>query len=138
MARRKIYITRSDATKLEELLKDGLRRNRLDHANLLALKEELQRAKIVAPTEVTPDVVTMHSTVRVRDQDGEESEVTLVFPEEADPVEGRVSVVAPMGVAMLGYKAGDKVKFRTPGGERQIEILEVVYQPEAAGQELQA
>jgi regulator of nucleoside diphosphate kinase len=136
MAQRRIYITKDDARKLEELLKASLRHNgSRDLANLRVLQEELQRAKIVAAREVTPDVITMHSCVRVKDlHDDESMEITLVFPEEAEPDDGRISVVAPIGAAILGYKAGDTVQFRTPGGTRRLHIEQVLYQPEAAGQ----
>ncbi len=134
MAQRKIHITQDDATKLRELLKSGLRYNNPDQENLRALQRELDRAKIVAPDALTPDVVTMNSTVRVKDtRDSEPMEFTLVFPEHADPVNGQISVVAPLGAAVLGYKAGDRVRFKTPGGERTVEIEQVLYQPEAAG-----
>lgn len=133
MARR-IYITRDDAGKLEELLKAGFRHNALDRANLQVLQDELHRAKIVTPSQVTPDVVTMHSCVRLKDVASQEAmEITLVFPEEADPDAGSVSVVAPLGAAILGYKAGDTIQFKTPGGVRRVSIEAVTYQPEAAG-----
>lgn len=61
-------------------------------------------------------------------------DITLVFPEEAEPDDGRISVVAPIGAAVLGYKAGDTVQFRTPGGLRRLQVEQVLYQPEAAGQ----
>lgn len=133
MARR-IYITQDDAGKLQELLKAGFRHNTLDRANLQVLQDELNRARVVPPDAVTPDVITMNSCVRVRDlQDDEVTEVTLVFPDRADPDGGSISVVAPLGAALLGYKAGDTVQFRTPGGMRKVRIEEVTYQPEAAG-----
>ncbi len=135
MASRRIHITENDARKLKELLKVGLRHNGRDLANLRVLQQELTRARIVSPQDVAPDVVTMHSCVRVRDlNDDEATEVTLVFPEESDPGEGRISVVAPIGAAILGYKTGDTVQFRTPGGPRRLRIEQVLYQPEAAGQ----
>ena len=134
MAKRKVYITSADAERLWEILQTGLQHNRRDAANLMVLRDELRRATIVAPDEVTPDVVTMHSTVRVVDREnGERSEFTLVFPDEVESVYSGISVVAPMGAAVLGYRVGDRIRFRTPGGQRTLEIEEVLYQPEAAG-----
>lgn len=134
MANRRIYITKLDAEKLEQLLRAGLQHNRIDFANLMVLQAELRRATIVAPDQVTPDVVTMHSTIRIVDRDdGETSDFTLVFPEEVESVYGGISVVAPIGAAVLGYRAGDSVSFSTPGGKRKLEIAQVLYQPEAAG-----
>ncbi len=136
MAQRKIYITSHDAKKLEELLKAGLRHNgNRDLDNLRVLREELRRARIVGAQEVAPDVVTMHSCVCLADLHNDEAmEITLVFPDEIAPDDGRISVVAPIGAAILGYQAGDTVQFRTPGGLRRLRIEQVLYQPEAAGQ----
>jgi regulator of nucleoside diphosphate kinase len=115
----------------------NMERNWRDRENLRVLREELARAAIVKPDAVTPDIVTMHSTVRVTDLDtGEGSEFTLVFPEESDRFPDAVSVLAPLGAAVLGYRSGDRIRFRTPKGFRRIEVGDVVYQPEAAGHEM--
>jgi regulator of nucleoside diphosphate kinase len=76
----------------------------------------------------------MNSTVRVRDCDGgRTTTLTLVFPEDANPQADRISVIAPLGAALLGYRVGDRISFKVPTGSRACEIVEVVYQPEAAG-----
>lgn len=135
MAQRRIYITRDDADKIEELLRARLRRGDPDLANLQVLQEELRRARIVDPTELKPDVITMHSRVRLKDLHLDDvRELTLVFPDEAAHDDDRISVVAPIGAAILGYKTGDTVRFRTPGGLRRLRIEQVLFQPEAAGQ----
>lgn len=134
MPKRNVFITKADADKLRDLLRANLKSNWRDRENLHVLQQELGRAIVVAGDEVTPDVVTMHSTVRVADLDtGEASEFTLVFPEETERHADAVSVLAPLGSAVLGYRAGDRTRFRTPRGFRRIEVQEVVYQPEAAG-----
>ena len=80
------------------------------------------------------DVVTMNSRVVVKDlENGESSEYTLVFPEQANIEQGRLSVVSPIGTAILGYAKGDVITWQTPGGPRQIKIVDIPYQPEAAG-----
>jgi regulator of nucleoside diphosphate kinase len=105
-----------------------------DRPYLEVLRAELDRAKIVASEAVAAEVVTMNSTVRVRDPaGGRETTLTLVFPEDVDPQTGRISVVAPLGAALLGYRVGDRVSFRVPTGLRTCEIAEILYQPEAAG-----
>lgn len=102
--------------------------------NLRVLQKELMRARIVRPHEVAPDVVTMHSCVRLKDLRANDVRVmTLVFPEEADFDNGLISVVAPIGAAILGYRVGDTVKLQAPGGPRMLYIEQVLYQPEAAG-----
>ncbi|HOA72108.1 MAG TPA: nucleoside diphosphate kinase regulator [Phycisphaerae bacterium] len=134
MARRSIYITQSDAARLRELLRVQMSSNPKDRPNLRVLDEELKRARLVEAHRVKPDVVTMHSRLLVEDvATGEAMEVTLVFPEEADAANGRISVVAPMGAALLGYRAGDTVEFAVPRGKRRMRIKEVLYQPEASG-----
>lgn len=120
--------------RLRELLRgtgDPFGRNR---PYLDALREELDRATIVASEAIEPDRVTMNSTVRVRDRyGGRTTTLTLVFPEDADPQADRISVIAPLGAALLGYRVGDQISFRLPTGWRTCEILKVIYQPEAAG-----
>ncbi len=134
MARRNICITESDARRLRELLRIHRSGNSRDRENLRVLEQELERAKIVAPDRVTADVVTMHSRVLVEDEaDGETLEVTVAFPEDADAASGRISVVAPIGAALLGYRVGDTVQFNVPRGRRTLRIKEILFQPEASG-----
>ena len=80
------------------------------------------------------DVVTMNSRVRLQDEaSGQTLECNLVFPGEADASANRISIVAPLGTAILGYRVGDTVTWPLPGGDRQYKIVEIAYQPEAAG-----
>ena len=95
---------------------------------------EIQRGAEVRPQEVPPDVVTMNSSVRVSDLVTSKSEViTIVFPSDANYEEGKVSILAPLGTALLGYRVGDVVYWHVPRGIRQLRIDEILYQPEAAG-----
>jgi regulator of nucleoside diphosphate kinase len=80
------------------------------------------------------DVVTMNSRVRIKDlNSGEEMTLTLVFPAEANFDQGRVSIMAPIGTALIGCRAGDTVEWEVPSGTRKFKIEAVIYQPEAAG-----
>src|ERR1041384_1957381 len=98
--RRRIFITDADMAKLKDLVRRGRVASRRDQAHLEELEDELDRAEVVAAEDVSPDVVTMHSTVRVRDLDSGRSVVyTLVFPAEADIDRQRLSVLAPIGTA---------------------------------------
>ncbi len=133
---RRIRITRSDFGRLMQFIEARRGMSRRDEAHLEALEDELDRAEIVDSREIPPDVVTMRSRVRVRDlRSGEESVYTLAFPSEADIDAGRLSVLAPIGTALLGYRQGDVIEWRVPGGTRTLEVVEVLYQPEAAGDE---
>lgn len=97
------------------------------------LEGELQRAKVVHPDEVPADVVTMDTKVRFRSGSNERT-VTLVYPEQADILKGLLSILTPVGVALLGVAVGDSMLWRGLDGEtRMLTVQEVVFQPEAAG-----
>lgn len=131
-----IYITEVDRRRLEKLIElAGERGRRANHQYLATLEEELDRAETVAPRDVPADVITMRSTVRLRDLNtGEEMVYTLVFPTEANYDEGKISVLAPVGTAMLGYRVGDAIEWQVPSGLRRLKVEELLYQPEAAGE----
>lgn len=132
MSDRRIVVTELDLERLERLI--ALQRRRETSA-CAALDEELSHAEVVASDEVSPDVVTMNSRARFVDEDlREELEVTLVYPHDADPAQGRVSVLAPVGAALLGLSVGQSIEWRLPrGATRRMRVSAVVYQPEAAG-----
>lgn len=98
-----------------------------------ALREDLARAVSVAPADVPRDVVTLGSVVTVRDLDTNAVvEYRLVAPEEADVARRRISVVAPLGLALLGRRVGEECRWTSPGGPRRLRIDGVPFQPEAA------
>jgi len=133
IAERNIVITENDFDRLKHLVESP--RYRTTHAALLmALEGELVRGDVVASDLVPRSVVTMHSRVRVRDlEDDEKDTYTLVYPDEADINEGKLSVLAPLGTALLGTRVGDVIEFDVPAGTRRLKIERVLYQPEAAG-----
>jgi regulator of nucleoside diphosphate kinase len=132
MTRRRILITEEDMARLKDLVGRGRAAPGRDQGHLDELDRELGRAELVAAGDVPPDVVTMHSTVSVRDLDtGAHSVYTVVFPVEADIAAKRISVLAPVGTALIGYRAGDVIEWATPGGRRRLQIEAVLFQPEA-------
>jgi regulator of nucleoside diphosphate kinase len=134
MAERTIYISESDLERLERLVLGprGRGGGGRDGEYLQALAAELDRAKVLAARDIPRDVVTMHVPVRVTDlDDGRQRTLTLVFPGEAASAQGKISVLAPIGTALLGYRAGDTVEWRVPGGLRRFRI-EAVLRPPAA------
>lgn len=134
MSKRNIHITSQDMDRLRDLLQTSKDPFGMDRPHLDTLRAELDRAKIVTPEAVAANVVTMNSKVRVREGERDRTTlITLVFPELANPETNCISVIAPLGAALLGYRVGDRVSFKVPGGIRTCEIMEVVYQPEAAG-----
>ena len=100
-----------------------------------ALELELERAQVVAQGRIPPDVVTMRSRASFEDlSTGKRREFELVYPNESDPTEGKVSVLAPVGLALLGLRVGHTIRWPMPRGRQTtLELLEVSYQPEAAG-----
>lgn len=131
---RRIFVTRQDLSRLHALIEGVAASRNVDAAE--ALESELARAQVVDPAQIPPDVVTMHSRVRFLDEsNGNVREVTLVFPHEAAANEGKVSILAPVGVALLGLRQGDSIDWLMPNGRKKtLQIMDVTYQPEAAGE----
>ena len=131
-----IYITKPDYERLTKLIE--IAREREGEANreyLNRLEEELDRAEVVQQKDIPADVITMRSTVRVKDLDtSEEMIYRLVFPTEANYDEGKISVLAPIGTAMLGYRRSDVIEWQVPSGVRRLSVEEVLYQPESNGE----
>jgi regulator of nucleoside diphosphate kinase len=101
-----------------------------------ALLEELSRAELVEPADMPPDVVTMNSRVRFAlDQPAEEFTLTLAYPKDMRPGDDRISVLAPVGNALIGLAAGDSIDWSRPDGVAfKLTVLDVLYQPERAGE----
>lgn len=98
------------------------------------LEKELDKAVVVEPQNIPPDVVTMNTKLRLSDEaSGEEKILSLVFPSDADLDKNRISVLAPAGTALLGCRVGDVVEWNVPSGTKSFRIIETIYQPEAAG-----
>jgi regulator of nucleoside diphosphate kinase len=133
MSDRVVLITEPDFDRLWHLIESP--RYRVSHAiQLASLRAELERGRVVASGKVPRNIVTMHSRLRVRDLGDDETETyTLAYPDEADISEGRLSVLAPMGIALLGARVGQVVEVDAPGGMRRLRVVTILYQPEAAG-----
>lgn len=132
MARRTIIISADDHQRLQSLLNAGAARFISSTDRLDDLQGELSRAQVVATNEVPQDVVSMNSTVTLLDLDTKETETyTLVYPDRADIANGFLSVLAPIGTAILGYRVGDKLRWQVPAGWRRLQIDDVSHQPRA-------
>ncbi len=117
----------------------------LDHARILkllprqgehdGLRDVLDNADLLLPREVPEGLVTMYSQVLLADQAGEPPrKVTLCYPADAEPSAGFVSVLSPMGVALLGARKGDTVIWSTPAGQQiDARVVDILFQPEASG-----
>jgi regulator of nucleoside diphosphate kinase len=123
---RSIVVAEADARRLRGLLAARRASSLRDEAHLHELASELERAVLVAREEIPAEVVTMDSVVRVLDlSSGERREYTLVYPAEANLDAGRISVLAPLGTALLGYREGDELEWLMPGGLRSLRIEKV-------------
>jgi regulator of nucleoside diphosphate kinase len=132
---RNIIITEND---LERLLKLVAYENEFgkakDSIEIQALEKELRRATVVDARDIPAHVVTMNSKFVVKDLDTEELiEYTLVYPEDADVFEDKISIMAPIGTAVLGYAVGDAFDWHVPDGVVKYRIEKIVFQPEASG-----
>ena len=117
---RRIVITKTDFALLNRLV---------DHPRLAS---ELDKAAVVDSRLVSPDVVTMNSRLLYEDEStGERHKVTIVFPQQADPSKAFVSVLAPVGTALLGLAVGQSILWPFPDGAlHSLRVLRVIYQPE--------
>ena len=127
-----LIVSSRDLARLEALLDSPVLSR---HPAAIALMDELNRAEVRAPEAIPADVVTMHSRVECEDiASGEEHVLTLVYPNEANVDKGHVSILAPVGSALLGLSVGQTIDWTAPGGRQlRLRVTAVHYQPEAAG-----
>ena len=128
--RDRIYITDADCERLRRLIAGRRGGNPADYEYLNMLEQELDRAEVVEEDAMPRDVVTMNSEVRLKDlNSGSVQRYKLVFPNQFR-WDHSVSVLAPIGTAMLGYRVGDVIEWRVPKGIRRFKVLDVLYRPE--------
>ena len=127
-----LVLSRLDCERLEALLEQPAQAG----PAFDELRDELARAEVREPRDMPADAITMNSTARFRDEaSGEEREMTLVYPRDADGSHDKVSILAPVGSALLGLRAGQSIEWPMPGGRStRLVVLGVRYQPEAAGE----
>ena len=130
-----IWLTDQDYKRLKDVLDLHVRQTRTLASELQSLENLLDFARVVRSDEVPQDVVTMNSQVQFRDLGtGDEDRVTITYPAEADPSAGRISVLSPVGTALVGATEGQEIELPLPhGNRRNIRIESVIYQPEAQG-----
>lgn len=130
-----IWLTKTDLERLGNLVE--LVRNegeRQLYQYIKKLEEKLEYAEVARSEDIPSSVITMRSKVRLKDLDnGEETIYSLVFPGEAQSDEGKLSILSPLATAILGYRLGDTVEFQAPSRLRRLKVLEILYQPESAG-----
>lgn len=125
-----LIISSHDFNRLEALLEPLALRH---ESAAVALLDELNRAEVLPPEQIPDNVITMHSTVDCVDEaTGEKHHLTLVYPNEADVEKGHVSVLAPVGSALLGLSLGQTIQWLAPGNrDLQLRVTGIRHQPEA-------
>ncbi len=132
---RTILATQDDLWHLAQLIECALRFQPIGHPHLAELKEELNTARVVAQEKMPSDIVTLNSEVRMRDLDsGHERVYKVVFPRDAHLSDNRISVLAPVGTALLGRRAGEILELSTPIGVKHLKVEEVIRHAQAASQ----
>jgi regulator of nucleoside diphosphate kinase len=130
MERKHLYLSDEDMATLREVIGDARRSGYEPREDLNKLEEELTSMKVIAEQQVPRDVVTMNSQVRLKNLDsGDEFELALVFPEQADLDQDRISVLAPLGMAVLGRKVGEVFDWVIPSGRHHYRVEEILSQP---------
>ncbi len=131
MKEKSIYITDRDFDRLTELLESVKRGYHRSKSYFTKLENELERAIIVAPKDISSDVVTMNSTFSMTGVASDKEEIyTLVYPESSNFERGRISILAPIATAIIGYRAGDTIEWDVPSGKKTLKVIKILYQPE--------
>ena len=128
-----IMVTAADLQRLQDCFAGS--RGDISDPMLDPLDEELARAQVIASADAPPTLVTMNSRVVFENcHNGRRREMTLVYPQDASAEHNRVSVLSPLGAALLGLSVGQEIDWELPGGRStRFRIAKIVYQPEAAG-----
>jgi len=132
MAARNIIVSSLDHSRLHDLLITANQFAPSKSAILEVLERELSLAKIVPPEEIPPYVVTMNTCVRlIETSTGEEMKYSLVYPADANPHKGKLSILSDLGVAIIGFSVGDTIEWDSPEGVQRLRIDMIYFQPEA-------
>jgi len=128
---RKIFITKSDKIKLQKMVDDFIKFNLEGQEYVKNLDDELNRAEIVENQDIPKNVITMNSKVKLTFDYSEDEVIILVYPNEGEIDENKISILSPIGTAILGYSEGDIIEWKVPNGVVKILVEEILYQPEA-------
>lgn len=129
-----IIVNSLDYQRIQRQIKEAMVQKTIDAAEAEKLINELNSATILTPHEIPGDVVTMNSVIRISFADSaKQLEFKIVYPNEANFKEKKVSIFSPVATALIGFRVGDLIEWMVPGGLTKIRIDEIVYQPEAAG-----
>ncbi|MCB0848555.1 MAG: nucleoside diphosphate kinase regulator, partial [Bacteroidetes bacterium] len=129
-----IIINRLDYARIKKSINDAKQFRSISNDEAEKLLKELDSAKIVEPEAIPSNVVTMNSIVKLSFQNNNKQiQFQIVYPEQANVKENKISIFSPIATALIGYKVNDEIEWIVPAGLTKIRIDEIIYQPEAAG-----
>ncbi len=130
-----IKITNLDYVRLNGIINSIKQSNKKEPKEIIFLETELNRAKKIDSRKISSEFITMNSMLEIIDLDTKKTmTITLVYPKDANFKKGNISILSPLGSALLGYKAGSVISFKVPGGTKRMKICNLLYQPEANGE----
>jgi len=130
----KIIINRLDYARIKKCIYDAKQFKSISSIEAEKLVNELDSAKIVEPESIPSNVVTMNSIVKITFlNNNKQLQFQIVYPEQANLKENKISIFSPVATSLIGYKVNDEIEWIVPGGLTKIKIDEIIYQPEASG-----
>lgn len=130
----KIIINRLDYARIKKCINDARQFKSITESELQKLVNELESAEIVEPEAIPANVVTMNSIVKLSFSNNNKLvQFQIVYPDQANFRENKISIFSPIATALIGYKVGDEIEWIVPAGLTKMKIEEIIYQPEAAG-----
>lgn len=130
----KIILSKLDFARIHKSIHDARRMKTIGAKEADILLNELHSAKVVEPNEIPRDVVTMNSIVKISFLSVSKTlQFQIVYPDQANIKENKISIFSPVATALIGYKVSDEIEWAVPSGLTKIRIDEIIYQPEAAG-----
>ena len=131
---KKVTLTKNDYTRIYKAFTDAINSKTINSNEAEKLLSELSKAEIVPSEKIDKDVVTMNSEVKLFFENTQkEQSFKIVYPQDANLKENKISIFSPIATALIGYKIGDEIEWIVPGGMTKIKIVDHIYQPEAAG-----
>ncbi len=131
---KKIILSNLDFPRIKKCILDARQMNTIGVNEAENLMREMNSAKVVEPGEIPDDVVTMNSIVKISFLDAKKTlQFQIVYPDEADIKENRISIFSPVATALIGYRVSDEIEWIVPSGLTKLRIDKIIYQPEAAG-----
>lgn len=131
---KKVTLTKNDYTRIYKAITDAKNSKTINSNEAEKLLSELSKAEIVSSEKIDKDVVTMNSEVKLFFENTQkEQSFKIVYPQDANLKENKISIFSPIATALIGYKIGGEIEWIVPGGMTKIKIVDLIYQPEAAG-----